>query len=538
MVKRYSKVLVWSAITGLLVLVGLILPLSKIRGARAEFDRQAGPSIPIDRWLVADPIAPEEETARTALAGEALGAEASRDLFPERDIELAGAYWHLVRRDSSAAFDLDSLFPERPAVAVTYAHAYVWSPDPRAVRLRWREPECGGAVLRLNALRLRPASPAESRAATQGDPARVAEGDSAAAAAGSEVERSGEAGSSERAMLVRLVQGWNTLLAEVAAGECAYPLEVHVEAGDGLADPDAAPATSLVGLRVQASRPPGVRRVDPGSLVTVGEARVLGLGWIAGQNELAADLWLELAAWGAPAAVVRAKEPEGGEEEEGPEGPPPAAQGRRPPGRPGERPPPPPEAIADPERDRLAALRARLLPEPPPPQPAPARVELVLKAGGEEVRRATDLEGPGRAIGVRLGFRLLDLERAARSGGLEARLRWSVDGDDRRIEGRLVLSPQAVRVATGAIIELEGWMQAEDGSWSGEWRVPAVLAGASLGLSVESAAGRWTLNGREVETERTIPLCAPCSSGDRLRLEVIPTGGWTGPPRVTVSGRG
>lgn len=453
-----------------------------------------GRSLPVDRWLVSDPFPVEEaETGPEAPAAEPLDLEAGPDPFPDRDVELAGAYWHLVRRDSVATLDLDSLFPERPPRAVAYAHTYLRSPGERTLRLRWRAPDCGAAGLRLNGEPLVPAVPPSGP------------------------EGAAEDGDAGRAMLVRLAAGWNTLLARVAAGDCPYRLEVRFEEADALdAGGDGARAGpgALEGVRVQASRPPGVRRTYPAAFVTAGEAAVgEPLRWPAEAEALTGDLLLELAAWGAPPAAVAGRR---GEERPDRE--------RGPPALPGE--------ARDPERERLARLRERLLPSPPPPEPAPGLLEVRVKAGGAEIRRTVELDGTGRARKPAFPFSFQRLDRAARSREVEVELRWRTEGDDRRLRGRLPLPPDAPLRRLRGPVELVGWDAAGEAARRGEWRVPPALADLTLEVSTEAAPGRWTVNGEEAPPGRPVRLCGPCREGTRLRLEVTPSAEWASPPRV------
>lgn len=492
MVKRTGKVATWPAICALGVLLAPI-PWTTLP--------ERSDPIALDRWLVSEPFAAETEGAPKALEGEYLEALASPGLLPDRDVELGGAYWHLVRDDSSAALDLDARFPERPPVAVAYAHAYIRSPEDRTVRLRWRAPECGAARLRLNAEPLVPAGGDEM------EPQPRADG--------------------ERAMAIRLGAGWNTLLAEVAAGDCPFRLEARLERAAALSVETAETTPGLVGVRVQASRPPAMHRTFPRAFVTAADPAVATpFTWEAGREELGASLRLELAAWGAPAPVVaRARAERAAEEgEERPRRRPPVA----PPGGPAGG-----EAAPDSEPERLAALRRRLLPAPPPPEPAPERAELELEAGGRDVDRVVELEGPGRARLVTVSLSLEEVADAARSGRIEGRLRWRVEGDDRRVEGRLPLTLGLDPDQLEGPIVLTGWAE-EEGARAGEWRVPGRLAGRSLRLVARDLPGRYTVDGRSVEPDADglITLCEGCERGRRIRLAVVPAGEWTGNPAV------
>lgn len=505
MVKQTGKAFTYQG------LVGLVLMGSAAWAPPPDLQE---PSIPLDRWLVSEPFAAGVDGAAEALETHHLEAESERALFPDRDVEVAGTYWHLVRDDSSSVLDLDARFPNRPSPAVTYAHAYIRSPSERTMRLRWGVPSCAAARLRLNSVPLVPGqTPAAPGSAVEG-----AEG-------GRERE--------ERAMAVRLAAGWNTLLAAVAASDCPYRVEVRLEPVATPSDEGDEEPSGLEGLQVQASRPPGVRRTFPRAFVTAADATVApALSWATGDADLRASLWLALTPWGAPESVVaahaRAQEEEEAAAEREPGGRRPRdVRGREPPGG---------EATEDPEPERLAALRERLLPSPPPPQPAPQRVELELEVGGRDVERVTELDGPGRARTLSVPVSLDEMERAVRSGSIEARLRWRVDGDDRRVEGRLPLASAPDLDPRGTPITLTGWTEDEGGARRGEWRVPGSLSGRSLELLTPSAPGRYAIDGRPVQAnaDGRILLCEACEAGRRIRLTVAPDGPWSEAPTVRV----
>lgn len=466
-------------------------------------------TLPVDRWLVSEPLEAETPTPEAALGAGPLGPEPGLALFPDRDLEIGGVYWHLVRHDGSPLLDLDARFPDRPAPALAYAHAYLRSPAERTVRLRWRGPDCGPVRLRLNAVPLIPLDRDETERGS-------------AASRGSPVSSGGPGDRAPtRSMTVRLAAGWNTLLAEVAAASCPYRLEVWLEPALALDDGEDGGNGGLRGLRVQASRPPGVRRTFPPPFVSAADPVLAPpLRWPAGGAGLVGELRLEVAAWGASAARAEPGPavPRGTEERPRPGGDFPTEPA--PPGG-------PPEA----ERRRLAELRDRLLPAPPPPLPAPAAAEIRVVAGGARAERSLEFEAPGRARAAAALLPLDRLERAARSGQIELRASWRAGGDDRRLRGGLPFRPGAVEEALARPIELTGWGETAEGRLEGEWRVPDALAGRQLELLTDGSPGHWRLDGRAVESKpgESITLCAPCAAGSRLRLAVEPGEGWSAP---------
>ncbi|MFQ5680137.1 MAG: hypothetical protein ACE5HP_11845 [Gemmatimonadota bacterium] len=469
----------------------------------------------VDRWLVSDPVPTEAASAEAALEEEHLTAGPLSPLFPDRDVEVAGTYWHLLRRDGAAELDLEQLFPERPVRAVIYAHAYVRAREDRTVRLSWHGPECGRARARLNGQLLRPG------------------GASAPVPAGS--------------MGVRLAAGWNTLLLEMAGGECPYRFGAQLEA-----HPDSAPLPARDGkkrtgergtLRVQASRPPGVRRTYPAPWVSVEEVGPEPrLHWPSGGEDLRATIPLELTAWGT---VERLRG--GGEREVVSAG----GRGDRPQARrPGGGRPAPSGAAAGAARDRQERLRERLIPPAPPPEPAPVSAAIQARAGGGKSELTEKLEPPGRPLELQLPFSFAELRKATLSGnGLEVVLRWRTEEGERKRELLRPVAAAALLRSLHAPIPLSGWTNASSGEAAtsaqavpaptptrrGAWTVPPVLAGFTLELSTRAAPGAYRLNGTPVSSEgESFRLCSPCRTGSRIELEVEPHGEWSGPTAVRI----
>lgn len=511
----------------------LALPVLLASGAPPrEPDQARGPAqglfqgtIAVDRWLVSDPGDTEGEVSAVAREAEPTGAVVP-DLFPDRDLEVGGTYWHLVRRDSALAIDLDGVFPDRPAAARVHAHAYVRAPEDRTLTLAWHGPSCGDARAWLNGIPLAPpADPRVPAAAPGGAPP----GGQGAGGPGT-----GRQGAEVREMTVRLAGGWNTLLLEIAVGECPARFGAWLSAPEGAdaAARDGLPGDRLEGIRVQASRPPGVRRTYPAAWVTLSPGvPSLELTWQSGAEGLMGHLRLRLAGWGAPSGEMERRADERRRE----------AEARRPRGD-----------FPDPERTRQERLRQQLLPPPPPPEPAPRLVGLDVRAGSR-TRETLRLPPSGRTAPASLPFAFGDLRRAAlSSGAAELELRWRRDGDERSRRAELPLSPDALLRALHAAISLAGWEARTAGAEDpadpagaatdrapairgGEWRVPSALSGFGLELSIEGAPGRYRLDGRPLvrEGDRLL-LCRPCREGARLALEAEPEGEWTATPRVRI----
>ncbi len=393
-VKRLCKVPMKSRIQAkaLSLLLTALLPLS---GAAQEADG----AVPVDRWLVSRSFATAESARGIA---DSLAAATREEQFPQRGLTVAGTRWELVREDSAATLRL------APDTAGAFlAHAYIRSTFDRTVRLVSAPPSCGTVSAWLNGQRL---------ADVTGD----------------------------RGHLVRLAVGWNTLLTLVSAPDCPPVLGVTLRpvAADEAERRDRDGAAAV--LRVQASRPPGVRRTHPAPWVTV-EAEVApeSPGRV---GEAGADLTLRLTAWGRSAAQPGEGEAEPDEEampeeaaeeageeeeseeieaedEEAREAPEPgqAPDVRRPRTRP---------ADESPEARRRRLLE-RLAPPPEPLPPAPEAVEVDARAGG--TRHRTTVQTPAPAVPVTLSFPLTErqLAEAARRG-LRVNLRWP--GGRRRVE--------------------------------------------------------------------------------------------------------
>ncbi len=259
--------------TGLLLLAAGVLP------ARLSAQTAIG-AVPIDRWLVSERLPPGFGEAaggapgtrqRVAQRPDPLEAAAGAPVFPDRDLVIGPSYWKLVRRDGERRVDLSS-FVEAGEGSVL-VHAYVKSPEDRTVRVAISGPRCPVLGVWLNGQSL------------------TASGDST---------------------IVRLAGGWNTLLVSLAGSNgCAPVLDAALLPSRDVGR-DGPATTSLQGIRVQASKPPGVRRSYPESWLSVGAVTPgSGLSWRSGGRDLLGYLTYTYTAWGRPAAAV---DPSGGEE--------------------------------------------------------------------------------------------------------------------------------------------------------------------------------------------------------------------------------
>jgi len=205
-------------------------------------------SVPVDRWLVTgtnatwNTVDPE--------AGDPLRLGEDPRQFPDRNQLIGPGYWHLVRQDGDPAFDLDDV-PGDPELK--WAHVYVRAPEDRSLRLAVARSECGRAAVWFN-----------------GQPLH-------------DLDLRTEGGFPADTTGIRLVAGWNTMLLVAAGGECQNTIEASFLTGEDRVDERESTATSLRALRLQASRPPGVRRTYPPGWIAVSGVDAEGiLSWTAG----------------------------------------------------------------------------------------------------------------------------------------------------------------------------------------------------------------------------------------------------------------
>ncbi len=178
--------------------------------------------------------------------------------FPDRDLEVGPGQWTLVRSDGQTRFDFSDHVDSRQAALV---HAYVRSPSDANFRLSVSAESCASVSTWLN-----------------GQPL---------------LEESG-------AREVRLAGGWNTLLA-VIDGDAGCPRALSASFSRSRAPARDNAIVPVDSLRVQASRPPGVRPNHPRGTVTAGAPEVTGFSWNPGRDDLDATVRYSVTAWGSDA---------------------------------------------------------------------------------------------------------------------------------------------------------------------------------------------------------------------------------------------
>ena len=243
-----------------LVTMALALPALAPALAGQSRDRDR----PIDRWLVTSGPADVGAAASSLIA-----AEDRR--FPDRAVEIGPGTWRLVRDDGAAAFRFEG------GDGATLAHVYVKSGTEGEIELDVTTPGCDASRVWLNGQAL---------------------------------------GGAPSPWTVRLADGWNTLLIGLPP---SCPPEVSAllrEARIPLAR-DRRPLDPAR-LRIQASRPPGVRPNLPAGTVTLGMPRPVHLVWRAGADRLEAQVEYTVTAWGGESGDSGPQRPDTGEDRSAP----------------------------------------------------------------------------------------------------------------------------------------------------------------------------------------------------------------------------
>ncbi len=420
-------------------------------------------SIAIDRWLVSHSYSTEEH-ARTV--ADYLGVFEDVEFFPDRGRRVGTTIWTLERHDSIATFDLDELFDERIEGGLTFAHAYIWVPGgDRTLRLALMS-GCHPLRIVFNAHGLPgrdpDASPASPSSAFDGDPQGCP-----AAGVTDTVD-------------ARFAAGWNSLLVGVDSGDGPYTFGVEILPGR---------EDALNGLRVQASRPPGVRQAIAEPWITIPRFGIQPqLVWH--QDELAGVLEYVVVPWG--------RGPRGKVELEL-------------------------EIAKFKLKGDLTSLR--------PLTPTTLRALVPY----EDLRRAATGEGQ-----VRMTLKWEDVERRVEpsipAAGIVERA-----GRPVRLIGWRVPGALGDELTRSEVLDTPGppLPTGESEPRAAEWKVPELLAGTTLTLEVDGAPGRYRLNGADHPAPSgPIAICGGCKKGERLLIEAVSSGGWDNYPTVAVSWAG
>ena len=415
----------------------------------------------VDRWLITG----VDSVPSTNPLGESIQWE-----FPDRNLTVGPGLWTLVREDGRSRFDFsDQVGPGEAGLA----HVYLKAPADLTVHMSVKTESCVSAAVWLNG-QLVP-EPTVSRD-------------------------------------VRLVGGWNTFLAVLSVSEnCVPSLAVDVSTPRGLVHEDEG-RVSPSSVRVQASRPPGVRPNFPQSIVTVTTPMVTGLAWGAGHEDLSASFRYSLSTWGGQGisalTVGRAPPPFKKPEQEDDE----SAKDEL-------------STPSDPDGQRARMVR-QLLGPPIPLSHAPMDASAKVSIAGEsyiiEANELTPAEP--REFGGMISFRKLR-DAALREGGVVAEIKWA--GGDRKVTGRV--SAASVLRALHGRLDIGGLTDRGDGFAVGAFRVPDALAG----FTIHAVDGDWLVNGRSVLGGA---LCDPCKRGERFELGFRNSS--AAKPQVRIVGRG
>lgn len=277
--------------------IAFVVLLAAVAGPRLVAAQNGPTELPLDRWLVSERLAlasGDPASSADPLAGPEGAA------FPDRDLEVGSTYWTLVREDGVRGLKARTVFSVLDArggardepgdqmdealggargEASVLAHVYLKAPEDRTVVLDAIPLECQQAHAWLN---------------------------------GQSIELGGSP------VQIRLAGGWNTLLVRLReSADCAPELSATLRPGIDV-DEESGTSGTLTGIRVQASRPPGVRRQYPEGWVSLGAIEpVENLLWRAGAEDLTGAIRYDYVAWGHPLASGRGAG-EGGRETEPP----------------------------------------------------------------------------------------------------------------------------------------------------------------------------------------------------------------------------
>jgi len=232
----------------------IILSSVAILAAAPSVAATQAETIPIDRWLIADPFGPDSAGV-SQLEVELLDPPGESGVLPDRGLPASGSIWNLHRIDGESNVSLNSIQPDVRPGTVVYAHTYVRLPEDRTLRLSWAANGCTVGRAWLNGR-------------------MIAGGD----------------------ILARFGAGWNTILLKLEAGDCTFGYQATLSAEQ---------AKGLDHVRLQASRPPGEVRTGPEDWVIPRSfVQVLPLRrW--SDDRLYAGLEIGLTAWGrAPVSNV------------------------------------------------------------------------------------------------------------------------------------------------------------------------------------------------------------------------------------------
>lgn len=429
-------------------------------------EEEAAPSGPqevvLDRWLISHAYG-KDDGDTTSIAGY-LGIFEDVDFFPDRGRRVGTTIWTLHREDGVSEVDLDEIFGERLENGITFAHVYVWVPGrDRTLRLE-TSGSCHYPRVVLNGHEL---------------PRREL-GDSSGTGAGGGTSGGCPPNGTNETVLARFAAGWNQILLGLDAGDGPYSFGARLLPGD---------EDGLRGVKIQASRPPGVRRGIPAPWITMPRFGLASrLIWF--DNELGGVLEYDLVGWGRPpSGDVRLEVEVGKFKVKG-------------------------------DVDGIRLMR-----------PTTFRTFVPLEAlrdagiGNGQIRLTMKWDDIERRIRPDLAAS----ETVAAAGSPVDPLVWLVPG---ALGGDLTRQA-AIEVAPPPLPTQAGEIRA------GDWKVPDELQGGSLALDVSGSPAEFLVDGNPRQSNGgRITLCEGCKKGQSVLIQATSTDAWEAYPVVLIDWEG
>ncbi len=423
----------------------------------------SGPEeIVLDRWLISHSYGKDGED--TTSIADYLGVFEDVDFFPDRGRRVGTTIWTLYRDDGVYKVDLDEMFGERLENGITFAHIYVWVPGwDRTLRLE-TSGSCHYPRVVLNGHEL---------------PHREVPGATGADASEATSRTCPPDGVTETVM-ARFAAGWNQVLLGVDAGEGPYTFGARLLPGN---------EDSLRDIRIQASRPPGVRRGLPEPWITMPRFELAPqLAWF--EDGLSGVIEYDLVGWGRPPGGDIRLEIEVGKFK---------------------------------LKGKVDGVRAM--------RPTTYRVLVPLEA----LRDAGLGKGPVRVTmkwakvtrRTEPDFSASDIVAAARNPARA--LNWLVPGalgGDLSAQAAINANEPPLPTAVGEIR-------------AGEWKVPDELDGATMRLDVGGSPAAFLVNGMPQQAaDGQITLCQGCKKGRDVLIQATSTDAWEVYPTVRIGWEG
>lgn len=453
---------IWTHVALLGAMTGVPAASALAQGGETEAPPSGPQEMVFDRWLISHAYGKDD--GDTTSIADYLGIFEDVDFFPDRGRRVGTTIWTLYREDGVAEIDLDEVFGERLENGITFAHIYVWVPGwDRTLRFE-TSGSCSYPRIVLNGHGL----PHKELAGSSGP--GVAEGTS----------RACPPDGVSQTVLARFAAGWNQILLGLDAGDGPYSFSARLHPGD---------KDGLQGVKIQASKPPGVRRGIPAPWITMPRFVLAPqLIWI--DSQLGGVLEYDLVGWGRPPSGDVRLEIEVGKFK---------------------------------VKGDVAGIRLM--------QRTTYRTFVPLEA----LRDAGIGKGPIRVtmkwddVERRVQPDLAASETVAAAGRPVDPLVWLVPG---ALGGDL--TQQAAIEATPPPLPTEaGEIRA------GQWKVPDELEGASLSLDISGSPAEFLVDGnpRQPDSGRIV-LCESCKKGQSVLIQATSSDVWDAYPVVLIGWEG